>query len=99
MADIDPRLPGTWRMSEQAPCAAGYAAHLRFEVGGLYFGSTEPAGGFTWWDQGRWQVPAAGQVALSTANDEVVTYAYSLIDGTLTFTDPSGCSFSYKRSS
>jgi len=98
MAELDPRLPGTWRMTEQVPCAAGYAAHLRLEDGGLYFGGTEPAGGFTLWDQGRWQETAPGQMALSTANDEVVTYAYSLIDGTLTFTDPSGCSFSYRRS-
>lgn len=97
MVEHDPRLPGTWRRSGQEPCAAGYAAHLRLEDGGLYFGSTEPAGGFTWWDQGRWEVSAPGRLALSTANDEVVIYAYSLIDGTLTFTDPSGCSFSYKR--
>lgn len=98
MAEHDPRLPGAWHRIDQAPCAAGYAAHLRFEESGLYFGNTEPAGGFTWWDQGRWRVPAAGQMALSIANDEVVTYAYSLIDGTLTFTDPAGCSFSYRRS-
>lgn len=97
MAELDPRLPGAWQMIDQAPCAAGYAVHLRLEDSGLYFGSTEPPGGFTWWDQGRWQVSAPGRMALSTANDEVVTYAYSLIDGTLTFTDPSGCRFSYKR--
>ena len=56
------------------------------------------AGVLRLWDQGRWQVTGPGQMSLSPANDEVVTYAYSLSDGTLTFTDPSGCRFSYRRS-
>lgn len=90
-------LPGNWHKSSQEPCAAGYATHLRFDANGLYYGSTEPPGGFTWWDQGTWAVKAPGQLALSTANDEVVTYAFSLIGDTLTFTDPANCCFSYRR--
>lgn len=90
-------LPGNWHKSSQEPCAAGYATHLRFDANGLYYGSTEPPGGFTWWDQGTWAVKAPGQLALSTANDEVVTYAFSLIGDTLTFTDPANCRFSYRR--
>ncbi len=91
------RFSGNWRLSDSPPCAVGYAMNLRFEDNGLYFGSTEPAGGFTWWDQGRWQITAPGHVAISTANDETVNYAYRLSATTLNFTDPSGCSFSYRR--
>ena len=97
MAEHASTLPGNWHKSSQEPCAAGYATHLRFDANGLYYGSTEPPGGFTWWDQGTWAVKAPGQLALSTANDEVVTYAFSLIGDTLTFTDPANCRFSYRR--
>ena len=93
----DAQLPGDWHKNGQEQCAAGYAAHLRLETNGLYVGSTEPPGAFTWWDQGTWALRAPGQLALSTANDEVVTYAYSLSGDTLTFTDPAGCRFSYSR--
>lgn len=97
MTEHASKLPGSWHKSSQEPCAAGYAAHLRFDADGLYYGSTEPPGGFTWWDQGTWALAGPGQLALSTANDEVITYAFSLIDDTLTFTDSTNCRFSYRR--
>ncbi len=93
----DAQLPGNWHRNGQEHCAAGYAEHLHLQSNGLYSGSSEPAGTFTWWDQGTWKLQAPGKLALSTANDEVVTYTYSLNDGTLTFTDPAGCRFSYRR--
>jgi hypothetical protein len=43
-------------------------------------------------------MPAPGQLAMSTANDAVVTYRYVLEGDTLSVTDPSGCQFSYRRS-
>ncbi|PAU65650.1 hypothetical protein BZL41_05615 [Pseudomonas sp. PIC25] len=97
MTAHDPRLVGSWQKIDDAACAAKYAAHLRFEPTGLYFGSTEPAGGFTWWDGGTWATDVPGRLALSLANDEVVTYAYSLDDDTLIVDDPSGCRFRYRR--
>lgn len=97
MPEDKDRLVGSWSKSGNEPCAAEYAAHLRIEPNGLYFGTTEPAGGFTWWDSGTWRVTAPGRLALSTANDAVVTYAYSLDGDVLSVTDPSGCRFSYRR--
>ncbi|NQD93802.1 hypothetical protein HP532_14215 [Pseudomonas sp. CrR25] len=98
MAELDPKLLGAWEKTQQDECAAAYAAHLRFQHNGLYFGRSEPAGAFTWWDGGTWRVTGPGQLALSTANDAIVTYAYRIDDQKLTFTDPSGCRFSYRRS-
>lgn len=90
-------LIGIWRKVGNPACAAGYAAELRIEPNGLYFGATDPPGAFTWWDSGTWRVKSPGQLALSTANDAVVAYAYSLQSQTLTITDPKGCRFSYQR--
>ena len=98
MAERDARLVGAWQKSGGGACAAGYAAHLRFEPNGLYFGHTDPPGAFTWWDGGTWQTLAPGQLAMSTANDAVVTYGYAVGGDTLCVTDPSGCQFSYRRS-
>jgi len=97
MAGHAAELPGSWHTSSQEPSAAGYPTHLRFEANGLYYGSSEPPGGFTWWDQGTWRLTAAGQLALSTANDEVIAYAFVLVGDDLTFTDPANCRFSYRR--
>ena len=97
MANRDAKLVGEWHKNHGGDCAAGYAAHIRFEPNGLYFGTTEPPGAFTWWDGGTWQVPAPGRLALSTANDAVVTYVYAVDGDTLAVTDPAGCKFSYRR--
>jgi hypothetical protein len=93
----DDPLIGLWRKVGNPPCAAGYAAELRIEPNGLYFGATDPPGAFTWWDSGTWRVKTPGQLALSTANDAVVVYAYSLRGQTLTITDTLGCCISYQR--
>jgi hypothetical protein len=91
-------LVGHWRRRAGSPaCAAAYAARLEFQPGGLYAGSTEPPGEFTWWDSGTWQLRGPGRVALSTANDAVVEYGYVLKDKQLDFTDAAGCSFGYDR--
>lgn len=88
---------GAWQRSGAVPCAARYPATWRIEADGLYAGQTEPPGEFTWWDSGTWRVPAPGGLALSVANDEVVTYRYTLTGEVLRITDPQGCSFEYRR--
>jgi hypothetical protein len=93
----DPRLVGQWQRHSGGPCAAGYAAHLRIEANGLYFGQTEPPGAFTWWDGGTWRVNEAGRLSLSTANDAVVTYGYRIDGDVLSFTDDKDCRFSFRR--
>ena len=97
MAGSDDRLVGVWRRTAGDACAAGYAAVLRVQADGLYFGETDPPGAFTWWDGGTWRVTAPGRVSLSTANDAVVSYGYRLQDATLTITTDDHCSFSYRR--
>ena len=99
MAATDPKLVGEWVRSDHSACAADYAAHVRFEDRGLYFGTTEPPGGFTWWDGGTWEIVGSGQLAMSTANDAVVTYRYRVEGDALEVTDPSGCRFRYRRGS
>lgn len=90
-------LVGHWRKSGNEACAAGYAATLQIKAGGLYFGQTEPPGEFTWWDGGTWRIQDGGKLALSVANDAVITYAYELDGDVLSFTDDKGCRFSYRR--
>jgi hypothetical protein len=97
MADTDRTLVGAWVRTTDDPCAAQYAAHLRFEPNGLYFGTTEPPGGFTWWDGGTWRIAAPGRLSLATANDAVVTYDYTAMGDRLTITDASGCQVTYRR--
>lgn len=91
-------LIGQWRrLPGQTACAAGYAALLDIRAGGLYFGTTDPPGAFTWWDGGTWRIKSPGRIALSVANDAVIEYGYALNDDRLSFTDASGCAFSYQR--
>jgi hypothetical protein len=90
-------LVGVWRKAGAGECASQYAARLRFEPNGLYFGEAEPPGAFTWWDGGTWRVPAPGRLALSIANDAVVEYAYALDGDDMLVTDASGCEVGYRR--
>jgi hypothetical protein len=93
------RLVGTWLKAESPPCAALYPALLKLESNGLYRGFTDPPGQFATWDVGTWMAHDHGQIAISTANDAVVTYTFALFAESLTFTDPVGCRFTYHRSS
>lgn len=97
MTGTDQGLVGSWERAAGDACGTEYAAHLRFEPNGLYFGATEPPGGFTWWDGGTWRVTAPSFLSLSTANDAVVTYEYEAASDRLTITDSSGCKVSYRR--
>ncbi|UXY55575.1 hypothetical protein [Pseudomonas tohonis] len=97
MTDLENQLLGQWHKSSSPACAAKYASSLRFDANGLYSGTPEVPGGFTWWDSGTWHIEGPGRVTLSTANDALVSYGYSLDADGLTFTDPSGCRFSYRR--
>ena len=98
MSNIDSKLVGKWRKTSREACAAGYAANLRFDANGLYFGEAERPGEFTWWDNGTWHLIEPGTLAMSTANDAVVRYGYALAGDSLNFTDPTGCRFGYARS-
>lgn len=89
-------LIGTWRKQSREACAARYPATLSILAGGQYRGQSETPGGFSWWDVGTWDRRSDGEVAISTANDAVITYRYRLADGELVFTDPEGCRIVYR---
>lgn len=97
MAGNDEGLVGAWRKVGSEACALGYAALLRVDANGLYFGESGQPGQFTWWDGGTWEVRAPGKLALAIANDAVVTYDYALDGDLLTITDAQGCRFRYRR--
>lgn len=89
---------GEWTRLPGAPCAAAYPDRIHFREGGLYVGSREPEGSYTEWDAGTWKVVAPGRVDISTANDAIRSYDYSVDGGgVLSFRDANGCEFSYRR--
>lgn len=97
MPQRETSLVGNWARTGAHPCATRYPAHLRFEANGIYSGTTEPPGAFTFWDSGTWKVKGPGAIALSTANDAVVDYRFSLDGDTLAVIDPEGCNVQYRR--
>ena len=97
MAEDTTRFVGIWRKADSPACAALYPAVLRLEANGLYRGVPEPPAQFATWDVGTWQPADARHLAISTANDAVITYEFSLVGDTLTFVDTQGCRFSYRR--
>lgn len=97
MAGGDDRLTGSWRKTNSPDCARLYPMVLQFQANGHYRGFSEPRGEFTVWDVGTWQVSDDDHVAISTANDAVIRYAFALVEGALTFTDRENCRFSYRR--
>lgn len=89
------QIVGTWRKTTDDPCAARYPDELEFTDRGVYTGRA--AGGLPLWDAGGYEVLEGGRVRISTANDAEIPYRFSLAGDTLTFTDPEGCRFGYRR--
>jgi hypothetical protein len=90
--------PGEWKKTTRSPCSAQYPDVLVLHENGIYHGGTEPPGNFTYWDAGSYRVVAPGKVEISTANDAVIAYAYSVEKGVLKFHDAAGCQFEYQLS-
>jgi hypothetical protein len=92
-----PPLEGNWEKITHSPCSQTYPDTLQFGQGGLYTGHQHDPGAFTLWDAGTFQVAGPGQIRISTANDAIISYKFSLRDNELTFTDPGGCAYKYRR--
>lgn len=92
-----PDLTGSWEKCTSSPCSQVYPDMIRFQPNGQYVGQKSAPGMFSIWDVGTFEVMDDRQVNLSTANDAVITYAYSLSNDMLTFTDPDGCEFRFER--
>ena len=88
---------GEWIRVGGAACAESYPDRIDFRDGGIYIGRKEPEGTFTQWDAGTWRVVEPGRVEISTANDAVLSYGFSVADGVLSFRDADGCEFRYRR--
>ncbi len=91
------QLAGKWAKTTTSSCSRKYPAQIEFQARGLYTGTTDPPGEFTWWDVGTWEAAGSGQVKLSTANDAVIAYKYSISGNVVTFADPDGCEFKYRK--
>lgn len=90
-------LVGSWRKVQGSAGAEHYPAFLRFEPNGLYRGEPEPPVQFTKWDLGTWRISSPGKVSISTANDAVIEYGFDGSGEQLSFIDPEGCRFAYRR--
>jgi hypothetical protein len=90
-------LVGSWEKQEGPTCAADYPDHVEFFERTRFSAKRGPEQRFIWWDVGRYEVVAKNQIRIQTASDELVQYSFSISGGTLTFVDPNGCEFRYRR--
>jgi hypothetical protein len=88
-------IEGRWRKATATPCSARYPEELEFDGRGIYTGRGN--GDFVVWDAGGWEMLDDGRVRISTANDAEVPYRFTLVGDRLTFHDPEGCEFAYRR--
>jgi hypothetical protein len=92
-----PQLSGNWEKIAGSQCSQIYPDRIEFQERGLYFGHKDPPGTFTWWDVGTYEIVSPTQVKISTANDAIITYDFSIVDDVLTFVDPDKCEFKYRK--
>ena len=97
MATLKDKIIGRWEKLTDSPCSRTYPPALEFQARGLYFGTKADPGDFAQWDVGTFEVVNARQMKISTANDAVITYQYTLEKDVLTFVDEEDCRFQYRR--
>jgi hypothetical protein len=91
-------LVGKWRKLSTERCAETYPEEVVFHPNGTYGGTQDPASPFhSLWDVGTYEVAGPDQVRISTANDAKIVYRAVMSGDGVTFTDPSGCRFQYRR--
>lgn len=88
-------IVGRWRTVTDDPCGGRYPDVLEFRDRGVYTGQSQS--GFTLWDAGSYEPAQDGSIRISTANDAMIPYRYTLSGDALTFRDPEGCEFAYRR--
>lgn len=96
MSEQTPQLVGNWEKITVSACSQVYPDSIQFQKGGLYYGQKEPPGTFTQWDVGTYVVVDPKHIKISTANDAIVTYKFSILNDVLTFVDPDKCDFQYR---
>ena len=90
-------LVGDWVKVAGDPGTEIYPQHVRFAEGTYLGRRGESQAGMMWWDAGIYRLERAGELVLSTANDELVRYRVRLEGDNLHVVDPSGRSFDYRR--
>lgn len=91
------QLVGNWEKTTVSACSQVYPDTIQFQEGKLYFGQKDPPGTFAQWDVGTYEIVGPQQVKISTANDAIITYEFSISNDVLAFVDPDGCEFKYRR--
>lgn len=91
------QLVGKWEKTTRSACSQMYPDHIEFQERGLYYGQKEPQGTFTQWDVGTYEIVDPTHVKISTANDAIISYEFSISNDVLKFEDLDGCEFKYRR--
>jgi len=98
VARAEKSLVGRWRKITTSKCSGIYPHDLEFRRQGLYTGlKGEGRREFTLWDAGEYRVLSEDEIRISTANDALITYRFTMSGDTLTFVDKDGCEFKYRR--
>jgi hypothetical protein len=90
-------LIGRWIKLSRVECAEAYPDEIEF-FEATYLGRKGRSGQrFIVWDAGGYEVTRPGHVTIEVATDEQVPYSFSIAGTVLTFVDPEGCRFEYRR--
>ncbi|MBI5328605.1 MAG: hypothetical protein HZB80_10020 [Deltaproteobacteria bacterium] len=97
MSEQTSQLIGDWEKITRSACSQIYPDSIQFQEGGLYFGQKDLPCMFTQWDVGTYEIVGPNQIKISTANDAIIAYKFSISNDILTFVDPDGCEFKYQK--
>ena len=91
-------LHGLWHKESTDACSSSYPDELELRGGGRATGRMRPdAREHPRWDVGSYRLLEDGRLGITQANDALGRYAFVLDGDCLTFTDETGCTFTYRR--
>jgi hypothetical protein len=96
-SEMKPQLIGNWEKITISTCSRVYPKVIEFRENGLFSGVGTKPGNAPGWDVGTWEVVSSTEVKISTMNDAIITYEFSLEDDILTFVDADKCEFQYRK--
>ena len=91
------QLIGNWEKLTDSACSRVYPKYIEFREAGLYSGTGAEPGDVPGWDAGTWEIAGPGKITVSTINDTLIAYDFSVSDDILTFEDGNKCRFQYRR--
>jgi hypothetical protein len=94
----DDALAGKWTKVGGDPGSSGYPDELELLPGGRYVGGMRPgAREHARWDVGTYRRLADGLLGITTANDALGRYRFTLDGERLTLIDEAGATIAYRR--